>query len=106
MIPSIQNLYSDSPAASTEAIEELVSGDGFYLEHIISRGDSSAPEDWFDQDHAEWVVLIRGKARLEFEEGDLDLGAGDAILIPAHLRHRVAETSLDATWIALHFQSD
>jgi hypothetical protein len=24
---------------------------------------------WYDKDEAEWVILLRGKARLEYEKG-------------------------------------
>lgn len=50
------------------------------------------------------MTLLRGTARLQFDEGDLALTAGDALLIPAGRRHRVAACSPDAVWLALHFQ--
>jgi cupin 2 domain-containing protein len=49
------------------------------------------------------VALLRGSAILVFEpEETLSLNAGDALFIPAGVRHRVAETSDDAVWLALH----
>ena len=53
----------------------------------------------------EWVVLLKGSATLLIaEEGSVDLGAGDYLLIPAHVRHRVERTSEDAVWLAVHFR--
>ncbi|MEM1295626.1 MAG: cupin domain-containing protein [Verrucomicrobiota bacterium] len=47
---------------------------------------------------------MQGTATLEFEDGEtLDLVAGDALIIPAHRRHRVGSTSQDAVWLALHY---
>ena len=47
---------------------------------------------------------LKAVARLE-PAGVPNLLAGDALLIPAHCRHRVAECSLDAVWLALHFRA-
>ncbi len=102
MLPEIRKLKSESWNPGTETIEEIASGPGYYLEHIQSRGDTSDPGFWYDQDEDEWVVLIHGQASLEFEEGILELSAGDSLTIKAHQKHRVASTSVDAVWIALH----
>jgi len=75
------------------------------LEQIVSRGQASPAGFWYDQPTPEWVALLGGSATLEFDDGRLPLAAGDALLIPAHCRHRVAECSLDAIWLALHFQA-
>ncbi|MDG9923543.1 MULTISPECIES: cupin domain-containing protein [unclassified Pseudomonas] len=74
------------------------------LEQIVSRGQASPTGFWYDQPTPEWVALLAGSATLEFDDGRLPLAAGDALLIPAHCRHRVAECSQDAIWLALHFQ--
>lgn len=103
MLPRIHNLYVDSTASRTETITELLSGSQFRFEHIISRGQASPDDSWYDQDQDEWVALISGQATLLFDEGTLDLVAGDALVIPAHQKHRVAGTSADAVWLALHF---
>ena len=81
------------------------STEGFLLlEQIVSHGKASPEGFWYDQPRPEWVMLLRGTARLQFADGERPLAAGDALLIPAHCRHRVAECSLDAIWLALHFQ--
>jgi len=86
----------------TPLIEQL-KGCPFRLEHIVSRGEASPAGFWYDQPQDEWVALLRGEATLAFQDGTLDLCAGDALIIPAHRRHRVAFTSADAVWLALHF---
>ena len=85
-----------------ELIIALLEREGFKLEQIISRGQGSAPGFWYDQEGDEWVLLARGEAELEFEEKSLSLKAGDYLLIPARVRHRVASCSQDALWLALH----
>lgn len=48
-------------------------------------------------------MLATGSAVLEIENADaLELQAGDHLLIPARVRHRVARVSRDAVWLALH----
>lgn len=103
MPPAVQNLLEAASGAGEERLFSLVEAPGLRLERIVSNGAASPPGFWYDQDAAEWVALVRGGATLEFEDGRLALAAGDCLLIPAHVRHRVAETSADAVWLALHF---
>lgn len=34
------------------------------IERIVSRGHSSPPGFWYDQDFDEWVLVLRGAAQL------------------------------------------
>ena len=60
-----------------ELIIALLEHIGFKLEQIVSNGRASDPDFWYDQDGDEWVLLVRGKAELEFEQERLSLKAGD-----------------------------
>lgn len=107
MPPQFLNWYRDDVDASrSEIIETKLKGRSFRLERIVSHGDAGAPDEWYDQAQAEWVMLARGEAQLEFETQTLYLQAGDTCLIPPHCRHRVDATSQDALWVALHFESE
>jgi cupin 2 domain-containing protein len=100
------NLFTPSLPSdgNTEQIFSLLETLSFRLEHIVSHGSASAEGFWYDEPTSEWVLLLRGQATLDFgEAGELDLQAGDGLLIPAHSRHRVAHVSEDARWLALHF---
>ena len=92
------------PAAQEQFVPLLREG-GLLLEQIVSHGKASPEGFWYDQSQPEWVALLRGTAQLEFDDGARPLVAGDALLIPAGCRHRVAECSRDAIWLALHFQA-
>ncbi|MBM4309689.1 MAG: cupin domain-containing protein [Deltaproteobacteria bacterium] len=85
-----------------ETFIPLLQRAGFRLEQIVSNGQASAPGFWYDQDRDEWVMLVRGEAVLELDQERVELKAGDYLLIPAHVRHRVASCSQDAVWLALH----
>lgn len=90
-----------------EALDELLDNGRIRIERIVSLGYSSPAGFWYDQPEEEWVVLLKGEARLQFEDCSelLELRAGDHLRIPAHRRHRVAWTSPDepAIWLAVHF---
>ena len=74
------------------------------LEQIISHGQGTTAGCWYDQGDPEWVLLVRGTATLQFEAGEIvAVKAGDYLLIPAPLKHRVECCSADALWLALHY---
>ena|SRR5688572_11926426 len=81
----------------------LVEAGGVRVERIVSRGHASAPGAWYEQIEDEFVLLVAGAARLEFEAFDLDLAPGDWVELPAGVRHRVAWTAEgeDTVWLAL-----
>jgi cupin 2 domain-containing protein len=88
------------PPESGERFESLGQIGTVCLERIVS---SAEPEhDEYDQAHDEWVLLVRGTARLEIGDQLFDFAAGDHVRLPAHTRHRVLETSAGAVWLALH----
>jgi cupin 2 domain-containing protein len=101
-----RNLFRDLPDASAgEIVEPLVAAPGVRIERIVSLGQASPPGFWYDQDRAEWVLLLSGAARLRFaDEGqDRVLGPGDHLHIAAHRRHRVEWTDPAAptVWLAV-----
>lgn len=81
-------------------------GHGLLIERIVSTGQASPPGFWYDQAQNEWVLLLQGRAVLEWDDGrSITLQQGDWLNIPAHTRHRVAWTSKDppCIWLAVHF---
>jgi cupin 2 domain-containing protein len=75
------------------------------IERIVSHAHSSPPNFWYDQAEDEWVIVLRGHATLEFEECEsVELKAGDYLTIPRHVWHRVARTSEQTIWLAVHCQ--
>ncbi|MFP3983804.1 MAG: cupin domain-containing protein [Desulfurivibrionaceae bacterium] len=103
----ILNIFQDIPEElSGEFFEDLVRGEDFVLERIVSRGQATPDGEWLRQERAEWVILLSGRAVLEFEDRDrVRLGPGDYLLIAAGERHRIAWTDPDreSVWLALHF---
>ena len=92
------------PLPGDEVFNELIASEGVRIERIVSSGQTTPAGEWYDQDRDEWVLLIQGVAVLEYENGEkIRLNAGDHLLIPAHVRHRVDFTSEDppCIWIAV-----
>jgi cupin 2 domain-containing protein len=104
----IDHLFADIPARlESEQVTTLLAAGALRIERIVSRGQKSPPGFWYDQDEAEWVIVLAGCARLRFEgeAAARDLAPGDYVHIPAHRRHRVEWTDpAQATiWLAVHY---
>ncbi len=102
------NLFAGLPAcAEAELVATLASTPQLRIERIVSFGQASPEGFWYDQDRAEWVMLVSGSARLRFadESTAREFVAGDFVHIPAHARHRVEATDPHAptVWLAVHF---
>jgi cupin 2 domain-containing protein len=104
MMPVILNLFAQLPEASEhENFQTLLESPSARIERIVSDGQSSPSDFWYDQPHDEWVMLMQGEAVLEFFGGkQCDLRKGDSLCIPAHCRHRVSRTGLRTVWLAVH----
>lgn len=100
------NLF-DFPSAplSAEQIDLLLHRDTVRIERILSQGQASPSDFWYDQDEDEFVVLLQGEALLELCNPDeqLRLRPGDHLTIAAHRRHRVAWTHPHqiSLWLAI-----
>lgn len=101
------NLFTDLPSAVPEEVTHvLASSDSVRIERIVSTGQSSREGFWYDQDEHEWVVVLKGEAKLTFEDAEtVHLKPGDHVLLPAHRRHRVEWTTSDepTVWLAVFY---
>jgi cupin 2 domain-containing protein len=104
-----ENIFTAIPEnLESEVFQTLWQTNSFRLERIISHGQSMAEDEWYDQDEDEWVLVLKGQAKLHFEgkAEEVLLLPGDYIFLPAHVRHRVAWTDPDdvTIWLTLFFQ--
>ena len=101
------NIFAGIPSElPDEHVSALLALPELRIERIVSRGHSSTPGVWYDQDRPEWVILLAGEAGLLFagEAAPRTLKPGDHLHIPAHSRHRVEWTAAnrDTIWLAVH----
>jgi quercetin dioxygenase-like cupin family protein len=48
------------------------------------------------------VLVLEGRARLLVDETEIELQAGEWLLLPAGCPHTVLETQAGTSWLALH----
>ncbi len=103
------NIFDDYKAESeVEIFETLFKNENVVIERIVSYGNVTPDEEWYDQDKDEWVLLLDGIARLVFEDDKIvELKKGDYIYLPAHQKHKVIYTSTEPNciWLAFHFKT-
>ena len=102
----VANLLSDLPSpGGEESFESILARPGVRIERIVSHGHVTPPDRPYRQEADEWVMLLRGGARLETEgRAEIPLAPGDHLLIPAGVCHRVTWTAPDeaTVWLAVH----
>ncbi len=110
MTVDIKNIFSGIKNQSPEEIfETIIKTNQFKIERIISSGQSTDKEKWYDQDVDEWVILLKGSACLLFENNkEVIMNPGDYINIPAHQKHRVewTDSNEETIWLVVHYHNN
>ena len=107
----VSNIFSAIHKQDTaEIIETIILTHEFKIERIISRGHTTAEGEWYNQDKNEWVLVLKGSARLLFEGDDetVNMNAGNYVNIPAHRKHRVEWTDpeVETIWLVIHYGNE
>lgn len=104
MTIQIENiLHGTGGAPGTEDFLNLLESGKVKIQRIVSHASATPENEWYDQAHSEWVLVIRGRAVLEFEGGPrVDLKEGDYLTLPPRVRHRVHETGPETIWLVVH----
>ena len=100
---NIFRIPSSAAAGSDEFFETLLQGGGnVRVERIISHGQTTPENSWYDQEQDEWVIVLQGHAAIAFAGGEeISLAQGDHLLLPRHVLHRVTRTSSPCVWLAV-----
>lgn len=104
----MSNFFESIPdSIPSEIVEVVANSEHVRIERILSGGQKSPDDFWYDQDENEWVIVLQGAARIEFEDPQrtLSLSPGDHLMIAAHQRHRIDWTCPDSVtiWLAVFF---
>ena len=88
-----------------ERFFEIFKNETIKIEKIVSNGQISPENFWYEQEKSEFVLLLEGFAILEFENRIVELKKGDCLNIEAYEKHRVKFTSLDepTVWFAVFY---
>ena len=103
------SIFADLPSdLPEELIETLAENNHVRIERIVSTGHASPDGCWYDQEEHEWVVVLKGEAKLLFKDGDepIHMKPGDYVNIGAGRKHRVEWTSPDepTVWLAVFYK--
>lgn len=105
----MDNLFANLPTSlPVELVEVLAENQNIRIERIVSTGHASPDGFWYDQKEHEWVVVLKGEAKVRFENDEsLQMKPGDHVLIPAHKKHRVECTTPEepTVWLAVFYGS-
>lgn len=103
---NVKNIFDELPQhMPKEVVQTLIRAADVRIERIISHGHASPADFWYDQPQHEWVIVLKGAARLQFEDGMIEMKPGDFINIQAFKKHRVDWTTPDepTVWLGVRF---
>ena len=93
---NIENL----PPIDSEIFETILKHKNIEIKKIVSN-TLKTPQT-FSQKEDEFVVLLKGCAKLEINGDIKKLKAGDFLFIPANTPHTLLKTKKTAIWLAIH----
>ncbi|AJI55050.1 mannose-6-phosphate isomerase family protein [Francisella philomiragia] len=97
------NLFDVIPSTSNnEIFVDLLKSDNIHIEMIISYGQVTPIDEPYIQSHDEWVVVLKGMAKLRLDNNDYILDEGEHLFIPKNTKHWVTYTENPTIWLALH----
>lgn len=106
----IENIFKNIKIdKENEQFFDLIKTENVRIEKIVSNGQKSKEDFWYDQDENEFVIVLKGETILEIQKNneiiELKLNSGDFINIKAHEKHRINYTSLDepTVWLAVFY---
>ncbi len=101
------NLFNPVKKTPEEFFEILAEGSSNFsrIERIISQGHTSPENFWYDQNEFEFVAVLQGEAKIEFESEIIKMSSGEWIIISPHEKHRVIYTSENpcCVWLAVFY---
>lgn len=104
---SMKNIFEQIPlTASNEIVSALLVAEQVRIERIVSFGQASPSEFWYNQAENEWFILLEGTAQLQVEDRLISLTAGDFLNLPSGTKHRVEQTDpVNRTvWLAVFYK--
>lgn len=77
------------------------------IERIVTRGQTSPKNFYYDQEDGEWVLILEGEAELSFsDKTSVTLKKGESLYLPPHQRHRVSTVSDYVLWLAIFIKEE
>lgn len=103
----LNNIFNSPQLNSGDEIfNSILNSDSLKIERIVSKGNTSPDEGWYEQESAEWVVVLEGEGHILYEDGrEFKLKKGNHLNIPARTKHKVSWTDPngETIWLAVHY---
>lgn len=100
------NIFDEIPVdRSEEKFFEIFKNETIKIEKIVSNGQKSPQNFWYEEEKNEFVLVLEGFAIVEFEDFEVELKKGDCLNIKAYQKHRVKFTSQTepTIWFAVFY---
>ena len=95
-----KSLYPVKIPATEEVFDLLLNHKNVKIERIISSDKITNKE--YVQEQDEWVVLLKGHAKLDVDGKTMEMKEGDYLFIPSGQKHKASETKAGTVWLAVH----
>ncbi|RXJ93647.1 cupin [Malaciobacter molluscorum] len=102
----VKNILDDIKIdKNVEQFISLINTKNVKIEKIVSNGQKSKKNFWYDQEENEFVIVLSGDAIIEFEDKQVKLKKGDYLNIDSHRKHRVKYTNENepTVWLAIFY---
>lgn len=99
------NIYNNIVSSENEEFLKIIQKDNIKIERIVSNGQSSPQNFWYNQKQNEFVIVLKGEAIIDFKDTEIKLKEGDYLNIKAHKKHRIKYTTPDepTIWLAVFY---
>lgn len=100
------NIFENIVASENEEFLKIIKKENIKIERIVSTGQTTPKNFWYNQKRNEFVIVLKGEAIIEFKDKrTVVLKEGDYLNIKAHKKHRVKYTSQEepTVWLAIFY---
>ena len=100
------NLFNfELPVVDDENFTTLLQHPNIEIKRIVSN-TLKTPQEFLQKDTDEWVVVLKGCAKLEINGIVHKLKAGDNLFIPANTKHTLLKTKKVVVWLAVYIKKE
>ena len=100
------NLFNfELPVVDDENFTTLLQHPNIEIKRIVSN-TLKTPQEFLQKDTDEWVVVLKGCAKLEINGIVHKLKAGDSLFIPANTKHTLLKTKKVVVWLAVYIKKE
>ncbi len=103
---AMSNLFDyELPEEDSENFVTLLQNPNAVIKRIVSN-TLKTPQEFLDKTKDEWVVVLKGCAKLEINGIVHKLKAGDSLFIPANTKHTLLKTKKVVVWLAVYINNE